>query len=442
MTGPEPPETASSASELRAAGAVEPGVTAAAATPDAFAALRYGEFRNLITGTFLTTVAILVQEVALAYELYRLTRDPLTLGFIGLAEAIPFISLALFGGHVADRFEKRGIMQRALLVIMAGSVVLIVLTHELGRAQLPQHTQLLFIYAMFMLVGFARGFYSPASSSLKAFLVPRALYGNSSTWSSTFWQAGAIVGPVAAGFLYAGIGLTGALIVALLLFGANFLLLFTIRKRPVADVAEEGETLWQSLKEGLDYVWRTKIILYAISLDMFSVLFGGVVAILPVFAEDILLVGPEGLGILRGAPAVGAMLTVLYLAWHPPLGKPWRNMLLAVLGFGIATLIFGLSQSFWLSCAALFFVGAADSVSVVIRQVILQAVPPDHLRGRVTSVNSIFVSSSNELGAFESGLAARLMGAVPSVIFGGGVTLLTVAWIWRRSRDLLATRLL
>ncbi len=435
------PRDSATADELRAAGAVEPGVTAAAETPDAFAALRYPEFRNLISGTFLTTVAILVQEVALAYELYRLTHDPLTLGLIGLAEAIPFISLALFGGHVADRFDKRSIMQRALLVIMAGSIVLIALTHEATRSHLPQSTMLLLIYAMFMLVGFARGFYSPASSSLKAFLVPRALYGNSSTWSSTFWQAGAILGPMSAGFLYAGVGLTGALVVALLLFGANFLLLFTIRKRPVAAVPEEGETLWQSLREGIAYVGRTKIILYAISLDMFSVLFGGVVAILPVFAEDVLAVGPEGLGVLRAAPAFGAMLTVLWLAWHPPLQKPWRNMLLAVLGFGVSTLIFGVSQNFWLSAAALLLVGAADSVSVVIRQVILQSVPPDHLRGRVQSVNSIFVSSSNELGAFESGLAARLMGAVPSVIFGGGVTLLVVAWIWRRSRDLLATRL-
>lgn len=438
MTETREPATAD---ELRAAGAVEPGVTAAAAGLDPFAALRYTEFRNLITGTFLTTVAILVQEVALAYELYRLTHDPLTLGLIGLAEAIPFISLALFGGHFADRFEKRSIMQRALLVIIAGSVVLIALIQPQVREQLSQSTLLLLIYAMFMLVGFARGFYSPAGSALKAFLVPRALYGNSATWSSSFWQAGAIAGPVAAGFLYAGVGLTGALIVALALFAANFLLLFTIAKRPVAALPEEGETLWQSLREGIAYVRRTKIILYAISLDMFSVLFGGVVAILPVFAEDILSVGPQGLGILRAAPAFGALLTVVGLAWHPPLQKPWRNMLLAVLGFGIATLVFAISKSFWLSCAALFLVGAADSVSVVIRLTILQSVPPDHLRGRVQSVNSIFVSSSNELGAFESGVAARLMGAVPSVIFGGAVTLMTVAWIWRRSRDLLATRL-
>lgn len=408
---------------------------------DPFAALRFPEFRNLICGSFLTTMAILIQEIALAYELYKLTRDPLTLGFIGLAEAVPFIALALFGGHVADRYEKRRVMQNMLLVIMAGSVVLIVVSHETYRAQLSQTTMLLVIYAMFMLVGFARGFYSPANASLKPFLVPREHYANSATWSSTFWQAGAIVGPVAAGFLYAGIGLTGALTVALLLFGANWLLLFTIRRRPVADVAEEGETIWQSLREGLQYVRNSKIILYSISLDMFSVLFGGVVAILPIFAEDILKVGPEGLGLLRAAPALGAMLTVLLLAWYPPTRNAWRNMLLSVLGFGVGTLLFALSDSLWLSLGALFFIGACDSVSVVIRGTILQSVPPDHLRGRVLSVNSIFVSSSNELGAFESGVAAKLMGVVPSVVFGGTVTLLTVGYVWRRSRELFAVRL-
>jgi MFS family permease len=408
---------------------------------DPFAALRFPEFRNLITGTFLTTIAVLVQEVALAYELYKLTRDPLTLGFIGLAEAIPFIGLALFGGHVADRYDKRRVMQYMLLVIIAGSSVLTVVSHEGMREHLPQWAMLLVIYAMFMVVGFARGFYSPANASLKAFLVPREHYANSATWSSTFWQAGAIVGPVAAGFLYAGLGLTGALLVAIILFAANFLLLFTIRRRPPADVAEEGESLWQSLGEGLRYVWNSKIILYSISLDMFSVLFGGVVAILPIFAEDILKVGPEGLGLLRAAPAVGAMLTVLLLAWYPPTKHAWRNMLLAVLGFGLGTLVFALSDKLWLSLGALFFVGAADSVSVVIRGTVLQTIPPDHLRGRVLSVNSIFVSSSNELGAFESGVAARLMGVVPSVIFGSGVTLLTVAYIWRRSKELFKVQL-
>lgn len=408
---------------------------------DPYAALRYPEFRNLIVGTFLTSAALLIQEVVLGYELYRMTHDPLVLGFLGLAEAIPFIGLALFGGYLADRRDKRTLMQQSLLVVIAGSAILVWATLPSTRAQLSQTTMLLIIYGVIALLGLARGIYSPAGSSLKPFLVPREIYGNSSTWSSTFWQAGAIVGPASAGFLYAGFGFTGTLITVIVMLLLNYVLISGIAKRPVPE-APPHESIWTSLREGLDYVFNQKIILYAISLDMFSVLFGGVVAILPIFAEDILHVGAQGLGIMRAAPAVGAMLTVIYCTYNPPLHQAWRNLLLAVLGFGVATLVFALSKNIWLSAAALFLTGACDSISVVIRQTIMQVMPPDHLRGRVVAVNSIFISSSNELGAFESGTAARFMGAVPSVIFGGVATLATVGYIWRRSKDLFAVRLI
>lgn len=407
---------------------------------DPYAALRFPEFRNLIVGSFLITTALLIQEVVLGYELYRLTHDPLVLGFLGLAEAIPFIGLALFGGYLADRRDKRTLMQQALLVIIAGSVILTWATLPSTQQHLSQTAMLLIAYGVIALLGLARGIFSPAAASLKPFLVPREHYGNSSTWSSTFWQAGAIVGPGCAGFLYAGVGFTGTLLLVIAMLALNFVLISRIAKRPVP-ASPTQENLWASLREGLRYVFNQKIILYAISLDMFSVLFGGVVAILPIFADDILGVGAQGLGILRAAPAVGAMLTVIYCSYNPPLQKAWRNLLLAVLGFGLATLVFALSKSFWLSVVALFFTGACDSISVVIRQTILQVMPPDHLRGRVVAVNSIFISSSNELGAFESGSAARLMGTVPSVLFGAGMTLLTVGWIWRKSKDLFAVRL-
>jgi len=407
---------------------------------DPYAALRYPEFRNLITGTFLTSAALLIQMVVLGYELYKMTHDPLVLGLIGLAEAVPFIGLALFGGYLADRRDKRTLMQQSLLVIITGSAILAWATLPSTRAQLSQTTMLLIIYGVIALLGLARGIYSPASSSLKAFLVPREIYGNSSTWSSTFWQAGAIVGPASAGFLYAGFGFTATMLIVVAMLVLNFILISRIAKKPIP-VAPPHESIWVSLREGLDYVFSNKIILYAISLDMFSVLFGGVVAILPIFAEDILHVGAEGLGLMRAAPAVGAMLTVIYCTYNPPLNKAWRNLLLAVLGFGVATLVFALSENFWLSVLALFMTGAFDSISVVIRQTIMQVMPPDHLRGRVVAVNSIFISSSNELGAFESGVAARLLGVVPSVVFGGVATLGTVAYIWRRSKDLFAIRL-
>jgi MFS family permease len=383
----------------------------------------------------------MIQQIALAYELYLVTRDPLSLGLIGLAEAVPFIALALFGGHVADRFDKRLIMQLALMVMLAASAVLALIAWTPLREQLSQMQWLLLVYAMIGVLGFARGFYSPAMASLRPFLVPRAIYGNSATWSGTFWQAAAILGPLAGGLAYALLGLAGSLIVVMVLIVAVQLLLLRIRPRPVVPDPQGMMSVWSSLREGLVYVRRTPIILYAITLDMLTVLFGGVVAILPIFAEDILKVGPEGLGVLRAAPAIGALLTIVACTWWPPLQHAWRNMLLAVLGFGIATLVFAVSEWWWLSIAALFLTGAFDSVSVVIRNTIMQVTPPDHLRGRVQSVNSIFISASNEIGAFESGLAARLMGTVPSVIFGGVVTIGIVGDVWRRSKALLTVNL-
>lgn len=406
---------------------------------DPYAALRYPEFRNLSCATFLITAAILIQQVLLGYELYLITRDPLSLGLIGLAEAVPFISLALFGGHLADRLEKTALMKQSLAVIMLGSALLVLVTSPAVRARLSESTLMTAFYGTAFLLGLARGIYSPAASSLKAFLVPRELYPNSSAWISSFWQAGAIIGPVAAGFGYAYFGLSGALLAVCLIFALAYGCITGIAPRH--PVQESSESLIASLREGLAYVYRVKIILYAISLDMISVFFGGVVALLPIFAEDILRVGPEGLGILRASSAVGALGVMLLCAYYPPTHKAWRNMLWAVTGFGVATLVFAVSENFWLSAAMLFAIGAFDSVSVVIRQTIIQSMPPDHLRGRVVAVNSIFVSSSNELGAFESGVAAKLLGVVPSVIFGGTMTLATVSYIWRRSRALFAVRL-
>lgn len=413
----------------------------APADPSPYAALRLPEFRRLVGAIFLLTLALLAQEVALGYELYLLTRDPLTLGFIGLAEAVPFIALALIGGHLADRREKRTLLLGSLAVIVVASLVLLWLSLASTRASLSQTAFLLGIYAAIALIGFARGFYAPAASSLKSFLVPPALFANATTWSSACWQGGAILGPVAGGLLFAAFGLEGTLIATLALIAIAAMLIAGIRPRGVPAVAESPANLWASLKEGMGFVRRTPIILYSISLDLFSVLFGGVVAILPVFVEDVLKVGPEELGILRAAPAVGAMLTLVACAYYPPTHRLWRNLLLAIVGFGVATLVFAVSKLFWLSVVALFLTGAFDSVSVVIRGTILQVFTPDHLRGRVQSVNSVFLSCSNEIGAFESGLAARLMGAVPSVIFGGVMTLGIVGAVASRSRQLFSVRI-
>ena len=408
---------------------------------DAFAALRFPNFRNLMGGTFLITCALQVQRVALGYTLYLLTRDPLSLGLLGLAEAVPFMGLALFGGHMADRRDKRRMMQFAAAVFMSGSAILLVVSLPAMRAMVADPVLVGLIYGVVFVEGLARGLYSPASSSLRPFLVPREHYGSSATWGSMSWQFGAILGPVLGGFIFAVAGLPGTQALVLLLIGANILLIGSIDPPAAARVVVSTGDVWTSLREGLVYVWRTPIILYSISLDMFSMFFGGVIAILPIFAEDILSIGPEGLGMLRAAPAVGGVSTMLICAWLPPTHHAWRNLLWSVFGFGLATLVFGLSTHFWISVIALAVTGAFDSISVVIRGTILQSLTVDHMRGRVASVNSVFVSASNELGAFESGVAARLLGVVPSVVFGAAATFATVGHVWRRSRPLFAIRL-
>ena len=407
---------------------------------DPYAALRFPEFRYFITVQFLFTIAILMQEVAIGYQIYHITHDPISLGYIGLAEAIPYISLALFGGYFADKKDRKTIIIICYGGILLCSLALITVTHPNAGQYLAQNQQLLVVYFILFCIGVARGFYGPSWSSLKPFLVPAQHYANSSSWSSQFWQTGMILGPIAGGFLYAYIGLTNTLIVAFLLFLLASLLFLNIRRKPIVS-KNLNQGVFESLKEGIDFVWKNKMIFYAILLDMISVLFGGVMAILPIFAEDILHVGAEGFGIMRAAPGVGAVLTMFATAYFPPTNQPWRNMLIAVAGFGFATLAFATSTSFIFSLLMLFLTGAFDSVSVIIRQTILQTMPPDNMRGRVNSVSGIFVSCSNELGAFESGVAAKFMGTVPSVLFGGIMTLLTVTWLYLQSGDLFSMKI-
>ncbi|PSL28673.1 MFS transporter [Dyadobacter jiangsuensis] len=409
------------------------------ATNDPYAALCYSDFRFFVSNSFLFSATIRIQEVIVGYELYKTTHDPLALGLVGLAEAIPFIITSLFGGYVADQKNKITIMHVSLVVILLGSGILYTAFQPGVYNRLAEWQHLAVIYAVFGLIGFAKGFYSPAASSLKPFLVPRAIYHNSSTWSSSFSQAGAIIGPAAAGFLYAYMGLTHTLLIVIVNFLVCWVLLGMIKTRP--EFPKLVTPIMESLKEGFKFVFKTRIVLYAMTLDLFSVLFGGVIALLPIFAEDILKVGPEGLGLLRAAPSIGSMLTMFAMAYFPPTHNAWRNMLVAVAGFGIFTLVFAASTNFMLSCGALFATGVFDSVSVIIRQTILQIYPPDEMRGRVAAVNGIFVSSSNELGAFESGVMAKAFGTVPSVMMGGVLTLVVVSWVYLRSKDLFSVRL-
>jgi len=395
--------------------------------------LRYPEFRNLVLGSFLFTLALLAQEVAIGYELYRVTRNPLSLGLIGLVEAVPFISFSLFGGHIADKYSKRKILLRSVGGIAVSSIVLQIIIRLQGN--ISQASFLIVIYLTIFIIGLCRAFLSPTSNSLRAILVPVHLYENASAWGSSAWQVGAIVGPMMAGFLYAWTGFANTLLVAVLMVAASFLLFVKIGEQPVQAMNDHSEII-ESIKQGIQFVFKTKIILYSISLDLFSVMFGGVMAILPIYAEDILHVGAQGLGILRAAPSLGAVITLLLLTRFSPMRHAWNNLLLSVTGFGISILVFAVSPWMGLSVAMLFIGGAFDSVSVVIRATILQVMTPDEMRGRVMAVNGIFLASSNELGAFESGLAAKLLGTVPSAVFGGVMTLLIVTWVYVRSGDL------
>ncbi len=404
------------------------------ATQDAFAALRYRDFSLVTLNQFCLTLAILIQEIIVAYSLYKITKDPLTLGLIGLAEAIPYIALSLWGGYFADRFNKQTIMKICLFFAIPLPLVLWGLFHAYGLKHIELSTLSWGVYAVIFGLGTIRGFYNPSATSLKPFLIPREIYANGATRTTIGWQSGVIIGPMLGGFMLAFFGRETSFISVAVLLSLCFLLVNLLSKRTFPKI--ETERVLQSLGEGFRFIAKTKIVPWAISLDLVSVLFGGVIALLPIFAEDILKIGPEGLGYLRAAPSIGALITMIALTRFPPTRHAWRNMLLAVAGFGLFTLLFAYSNYLWLSLFALAMTGACDSISVVIRQTILQIYPPENMRGRVAAVNGMFVSSSNELGAFESGLAAKYLGPVIATVFGGSMTLLVVAFSWAKTKDL------
>lgn len=366
-----------------------------------------------------------MQFVIIEWEVYSMTKDPLSLGIIGLMEIIPAVSMALFAGHIVDQSEKKGLLVKCLMAFSTISLGLFLVTIPGITKGYSTQTVLYTIYGLVFLGGLVRAFITPSVFSLLGQLIPKKVYPNASTWSSSVWQIAAVTGPALSGIAIRYFGVHFSLC---FVFGCTILaLLFLtqIERKPILNT-KIGEPIMQSLKEGVRFVFHNKTILNAITLDMIAVLFGGAIALLPVFAQDILKVGSEGFGILRAAPAVGSFLTMILAAYIPLNKNAGMKLLVAIFLFGVCMIVFGLSTYFWVSVAALFLSGVFDGVSVVIRQTILQLETPDHMRGRVSSVNSIFVGSSNELGAFESGLTAKLMGTVTAVVFGGTMTLLTV----------------
>ena len=392
---------------------------------DPYAALRYKEFNIFLLLRFVLVFAWSMQFIVIEWQVYSLTKDPLSLGIIGLMEIIPALSTALFAGHIVDQREKRNLFLWCIGLFSLISLGLFFLSKDSVMSLWNQKSILYCIYGFVFFGGLLRAFFGPTIFSLVALIVPKKIYPNAATWSSSTWQMASILGPAVAGLTINWMGVHWSLCAVFFLVVLSFLLGLLISIKPVLN-PKIGEPVIQSLKEGVRFVFQTNAILGALSLDMIAVLFGGAVALLPIFAQDILKVGPEGFGVLRAAPAVGAFLTMLTTAYIPISRRAGMKLLIAVFGFGISIIIFGLSSVFWISVVALFFSGVTDGVSMVIRQTILQLKTPDDMRGRVSSVNSMFVGSSNELGAFESGLTAKLMGTIRAVVFGGTMTLITV----------------
>jgi MFS family permease len=390
---------------------------------DPFAVLRLKEYKFYLANRFLLTMGITMQSVIVGWQVYDITKDVFALGMIGLSEAIPFIVISIFSGHIADTFNRKKIILwfTFLFIIVTGALLYL----STDASSFIQRYGTLPIFSMIVLVGVIRGFLSAAFPSILSQIVPRELYGNAATWNSTVWHGASILGPSVAGLLIA-VGYTTAYTVDITFISLSFLAFLFIASKPVPP-REKSETLYESLTSGIKFVFKNQVVLGALSLDLFAVLFGGAVALLPAFAEEILHAGAVELGFLRAAPAIGAVVMAFIIAYKPPTKNAGRNLFLSVGAFGLSTILFGLSENIWMAFFFLFLTGAFDNVSVVIRHTVLQLATPDNMRGRVSAVNGIFIGSSNEIGAFESGATARAFGLKPSIIVGGIFTVLVVA---------------
>lgn len=393
---------------------------------EAFAAVRNYNFRYFLGYRFLMTMATMMQSVIVSWHMYFLTKNVIWLGLIGLVEVFPQISISLFAGHYVDLWNRKKIVRYTTLLLLAGSAILTLYSIEAFHSF--EHLGIWPMFITIFLTGLSRGILMPANSALLGQLVDKKDYANAATWSSANWQVAAVMGPALGGLIYgfSSISVAYGSVFILFLFSLWMISKVEVADRIVSDKVSE-EDIFSRIREGIGFVMKSPQLLGAFSLDMFAVLFGGAVAMLPVFASDILRIGPQGLGFLRACPALGAIFMSFYLMFNPPVKNSGRTLLLAVSAFGLCMIGFAFSHWFWLSALLLLLSGLFDNVSVVIRGTILQLYTPEHMRGRVASVNSIFIGSSNELGAFESGMAAKLMGLVPSVAFGGIMTLIVVA---------------
>ena len=408
-----------------------------------FASLKVVEFRNLMLGRFLFIMGLRMMGTLVGWWIYELTNEPFAIGLIGLAEVIPAVSLALYAGHVIDISEKRKLLLRGVILYWICAIVLLGLSiyndksdHTNTFANNSALIIAICIYFVVFCTGIIRSFTGPSFGTIVGAIIPKDLLQNATTWSQGIWLTASILGHAIVGFIIAGFGHTGALITVVSLVTIGYFFISKIKaKPPHADLVANQKTL-ESVKEGLRYVYNTKELLGALSLDLFAVLFGGAVAMIPVYAVDILKVGPIGFGWLNAASDIGAILIIFIITLFPVNAGQGKKLLIAVGGFGLCIIVFALSKLFWLSFAALLLSGILDGFSMIVRGTIVQLKTPDHMRGRVMSVNSMFINSSNEFGQFESGVAAKLLGVIPSVVFGGTMTIIVVLTTWFKAPSL------
>ncbi|MEC4005627.1 MFS transporter [Flavobacterium sp. SUN052] len=392
--------------------------------------LKIREFLAFLSTRFGVIFALNMQSTILYFWMYQLTSNKLSLGFVGLAEVIPAIGCSLIAGHYVDQSEKRKMIITCLTGYLITSICLFAIAFPLINKSLSVTVMVGLIYFFVFVGGILRSFFSPSMFSLFGLVVPREHYANATSWSSMSWQMGAVLGPLVAGAFIALFGIYIGLLVVIFVLLLIYFPLLSISVKPI--LKKVKEPVLQSVKEGLKFVMKTPTLLGAQLLDMFSVLFGGAVALLPVYQKEILHVDEMGFGLLRSAPGIGALLTLGLLAFLPLKSQPGKKLFLCVTGFALSIIIFGISTNFYLSFAMLLLSGMFDAVSVVIRSTILQLVTPDDMRGRVSAVNTIFVSSSNEFGDFESGVMAHWLGTVRAVVTGGMLTLGVVAFTYAK----------
>ena len=403
--------------------------------PQSLSPLHEKEFRFFIVARFFLIMALRMVGTVVAYELFQLTKSSFSIGLVGLSEFIPVFSLALYAGHVIDKSDRRKILVRGIFFYSLCIVALIAVTVPLVQQYFNKHLLEVSFYLIIFCTGVIRAFVGPTTHAIISQLVPRNILPFAANISSSTWLIASITGHASAGFFIAWFGVNATFYIIL---GYALIAAFVISNiKPKPAVAKASDIgAWESVKEGLRFVKKNKILLGAISLDLFAVLFGGAVALIPEFAQKILQVGPIGFGWLNAAIDIGSVITIVTMTLSPMKRKQGKKLFIAVAGFGICIIVFGFSEFYWISFAALILAGMLDGISVIVRGTVLQLSTPDEVRGRVSSVNSMFINSSNELGQFESGFMARIMGTVPSVIFGGCMTLLVVIFTWFKAPTL------